>query len=81
MAARIRKVKLTDDWKRRIQAGVILDRLNKHVMDQIGLSRTQIDAAKIILSKMVPDLARTELTGANGGPLVVVQSTKEDEKL
>lgn len=34
-----------------------------------------------ILEYHVPKLARTELTGANGGPLVVVQSTKEDEKL
>jgi hypothetical protein len=31
MAARIRKTKLTDEWKARIQAGVILDRLVKHV--------------------------------------------------
>lgn len=69
MAARkIRKV-LSDEWKERIKAGVIMDRLLKHVNGQIDLTRSQISAADILLRKIVPDLARSELTGADGNAI------------
>jgi hypothetical protein len=67
MAARIRKTTLTDEWKAKIQAGVILDRLVKHVSGEIEMTSSQIKAADILLKKTVPDLARTEVTGADGG--------------
>lgn len=66
MAARIRKTKLSDEWKAKIQAGVILDRLVKHVNGEIDMSASQIKAADILLKKTVPDLARTEVTGKDG---------------
>ena len=69
MAARKRKIKLTDDWKERIRAGVIMDRLLKHVAGEVDMTNTQVNAAKILLSKVVPDLARTELSGEGGGPI------------
>lgn len=72
MAARIRKTKLTDEWKARIQAGVILDRLVKHVNGEIDMSSSQIKAADILLKKTVPDLARTEVTGIDGAPQEMV---------
>lgn len=72
MAARIRKTKLTDEWKARIQAGVILDRLVKHVNGEIEMSSSQIKAADILLKKTVPDLARTEVTGIDGAPQEMV---------
>lgn len=72
MAARIRKTKLTDEWKARIQAGVILDRLVKHVNGEIEMSSSQIKAADILLKKTVPDLARTEVTGMDGAPQEMV---------
>ena len=68
MAARKRKLTLSDSWKDRISAGMIMARLVKHLDGEIDLSPTQIKAADIILRKIVPDLARTENTGANGGP-------------
>ncbi len=34
------------------------------------MTPTQVQAAKIILSKMVPDLKAIELTGEGGGPVV-----------
>lgn len=72
MAARIRKTKLTDEWKARIQAGVILDRLVKHVNGEVEMSSSQIKAADILLKKTVPDLARTEVTGLDGAPQEMV---------
>jgi hypothetical protein len=72
MAARIRKTKLTDEWKARIQAGVILDRLVKHVNGEVDMSSSQIKAADILLRKTIPDLARTEVTGMDGEPQEMV---------
>ena len=68
MAARIRKTTLSETWKAKIQAGVILDRLVKHVNGEIEMTASQIKAADILLKKTVPDLARTEVTGADGEP-------------
>ena len=68
MAARKRKITLSDSWKEKIQASQIMNRLLKHVEGEIELSGTQVKAADILLKKVVPDLARTENTGADGGP-------------
>ena len=66
MAARIRKTTLSETWKAKIQAGMILDRLVKHVNGEIEMTASQIKAADILLKKTVPDLARTEVTGKDG---------------
>lgn len=62
MAAR-KNLVLTKDWKEKIKIGVILDRLIKHVNGQNEMTPTQIAAAKILLSKVVPDMKAIELTG------------------
>lgn len=63
MSARKRKLKLSEDWRDRIQAGVILDRLMKHLNNEIEMSPTQIKAAQIILGKIIPDLKSTDIHG------------------
>lgn len=70
MPARKNKTTLSDTWKERIKSGVILDRLQKHIEGKLELSNTQVAAAKIMLSKVVPDLARSELTGKDGKDLI-----------
>lgn len=57
---------MSEEWKAKIQAGVILDRLVKHVNGEVDMSASQIKAADILLKKTVPDLARTEVTGKDG---------------
>jgi len=57
---------LSEEWKAKIKAGVILDRLVKHVNGEIDMSSSQIKAADILLRKTIPDLARTEVTGKDG---------------
>lgn len=69
MAARIRKVCLTDDWKAGIKASNIVTRLYKHSLGEVDMTQTQINAAKIVLGKILPDLSRQELTGEDGGPV------------
>lgn len=57
---------MSEEWKAKIKAGVILDRLVKHVNGEIDMSSSQIKAADILLRKTIPDLARTEVTGKDG---------------
>lgn len=71
MAARKRKVALTDDWKANIRASMIMNRLVSHIQGEVDMSASQINAAKIVLGKILPDLARSELTGMNGAPINV----------
>lgn len=71
MAARTRRTQLSEEWKEKIRAGVILDRLVKHVNGEIELSNTQVRAADILLKKIVPDVARTEIAGDPEQPLKI----------
>jgi hypothetical protein len=69
MAARKRKVTLSDSWKDGIKASVIMGRLYNHVQGETEMSQSQIKAAQIILAKIVPDLSRAEITGDSDQPL------------
>lgn len=71
MAARKGKITLSDTWKERISAGMIMERLQRHVDGTLELSATQINAAKILLSKVVPDLTRTTLAGDSDNPVII----------
>ena len=80
MAARIRKLALTDNWRDGIRAGVVTTMLYKHVSGDREMSATQVKAAQILLAKLITDLARTEITGDGGGPVMIVASSA-DERL
>lgn len=71
MASRKRKLVLSDDWRKRIQVGVITDRLMKHLNGSIELTATQINAAKILLAKTAPDLQAIDMTGDIKGELKI----------
>ena len=74
MAARIRKTKLTDSWKEKIQASMLVNRLIDHGLGKCELSATQIKAIDILLKKVAPDLKAVELTGEGGGPVRIIAS-------
>lgn len=61
MAARIRKVALTDSWKEQMRASALMNRLQSAAMGDVEMTPAQIQAAKIVLSKILPDLASTKL--------------------
>lgn len=69
MAARTIRVRHQDDIRNKIRASQLVNRLENHVFGEIDLSSTQVTAALGLLKKCVPDLAATELTGKDGGPL------------
>lgn len=83
MAARKNRgvTELSDNWKEKIRAGAIMDRLLKYFDGQLELTPGQVNAAKIILAKTIPDLARSEVTGRDGGPIEHKDLTKTDAEI
>ena len=56
MAARTRALKLNDRWREKIKVSQIINRLNACLNGEIELTPVQLQAAKILLSKIAPDL-------------------------
>lgn len=81
MAPRTRKVALTDSWKENIRVENLMTRLYKIAIGEIEATKTQIDATKIILAKILPDLKAMELSGNEDKPLQTVIRWAEDQGL
>lgn len=71
MAARKNKTVLSDTWRNRIKVGVIMERLERCANGKLDLTAAQLKAAQLLLSKVVPDLARTELAADRESPLTI----------
>ena len=69
MAARTDKVKHDDKTKRLIRASQLLNRLNKFAKSEIILSTAQVQAARIVIGKEIPDLKAIEHSGPDGKPI------------
>jgi hypothetical protein len=54
----------------RINTGILLNRLQNHVVGKVKMSNTQVQAAKVLLNKTLPDLQAMQLTGAGGKDLI-----------
>ena len=67
MAARKRKITLSDEWKEKIRVTQIFNRLQDGFFGDVVLTPEQLTAAKLILSKVTPDLARTETKNEHTG--------------
>jgi len=55
--------KLHRDHKNAIKAGILLDRTNRAALGEIEMTKEQLAAAKLFLSKTMPDLKATEHSG------------------
>jgi len=77
MAARKIHTTLRDNWRLRIKASSLVNRLHEHALGEAEMSQTQIKAAEILLRKVAPDLARQEVTGQDGGPQELVIKWRE----
>lgn len=75
MAARLTK-RQADGAKDAIQTSMLVKRLQEHVLNDGEMTRSQIDAARILLKKTLPDLAVTELTGKDDGPIQIERTVK-----
>lgn len=71
MAARTRRGVLTlpDDWREKIRLTLILQRLDACAAGEIEMTADQLAAAKMLLSKVIPDIKAVELSGPDGGPM------------
>ena len=58
---------MSEEWRERIRTAGILERLEKAAMGELDVTQNQLKAAEIVLRKTLPDLARTEVTGKDGG--------------
>jgi hypothetical protein len=70
MAARIRKTH-QDDIRAKIQAGNLINRLQKHISGEIALENTQLKAIEILLDRSIPKLSSVELSGSGGGAIQI----------
>lgn len=75
MAARLNKRQATM-VKDHIQTSQLVNRLQNHVLDGEQMTRSQIDAARILLKKTLPDLAVTQMTGKDDGPIQFERTVK-----
>lgn len=59
------------ECRAKIQTSQILNRLNKLAVGEIDATPAQMKAAEILLRKTLPDLSSVELTGKDGGPMLI----------
>jgi hypothetical protein len=69
MAARINKLKPEEKTKLLIQGSQLINRLISHANGEIDMSQSQVNAAKIVIGKAIPDLKAIEHTGEDGGAI------------
>lgn len=68
---------LIEEAREKIKTTQLINRLQDHALGEVELSPTQVRAVEILLKKRIPDLASTELTGADGGPVSVTWQTAQ----
>lgn len=58
--------------KRLIQASQLINRLIAHANGEVELTQSQVNAAKIVIGKYIPDLRQTEMNigGQADNPIV-----------
>ena len=72
MAGRTKGFRHNEETRAKIQASQLINRLQSHVdASQPLLDASQVNAAKALLNKVLPDLKAVELTGEDGAPLVI----------
>lgn len=71
MAARKEKIHHDEKTKRLIQASQLINRLISHANGEIDLTPTQVQAAKIVIGKTIPDLKAVEISGNEDKPVKI----------
>lgn len=62
---------MSEQWRARIQGGVLIKRLHDHANGKQDMSPTQVKAAEILLKKALPDLGHMTVTAEVDGKLSV----------
>ena len=71
MPARTRKIYHKDKDKALIRASYLLNRLTDFVDGKCELSAAQVNAARVVIAKAIPDLKAITVSGDENKPLVV----------
>lgn len=56
-------------WNDKVAAGQLLNRVKRHANGEIEMTKTQLEAARIFLKKVIPDLNSTTIKGDAEAPL------------
>jgi hypothetical protein len=66
-----------DEVKKKIQASQLINRLTEHALSsEPVMDASQVNAAKVLLNKVIPDVKAVEVSGPNGGEISVGISFK-----
>lgn len=60
----------TPTWRNKQKIGQMMTRLQQHGFGELEMTNSQIQAAKLYLSKTLPDLNKTVIQGDPDKPLV-----------
>jgi len=63
MAARTNTPQHAEKTKRLIRASQLLNRLTEHANGEVEMTQSQVNAAKIVIGKEIPDLKAMEMSG------------------
>lgn len=69
MAARVNKINHEEKTKNLIRASQLLNRLNMFALGECEMTPAQVQAAKIVIGKEIPDLKSIEISGDDANPL------------
>jgi hypothetical protein len=69
MAARTRKQRVDDFTRERIRTGLLVNRLENHVLGEVEMSATQVSAALGLLKKSLADLQSIAHSGDQDKPI------------
>lgn len=62
-----------DEVKQRIKVSQLINRLTDHALsDTAIMDASQVNAARVLLNKVLPDVKAVEHSGPDGGALTVV---------
>ena len=68
-----------DDVKKKIQTSQLINRLTEHALSQEPImDASQVNAVKILLGKVIPDVKSVELSGPNGGAIEISSKEQRD---
>lgn len=68
-----------DEVKARIKASQLINRLTEHALSpEPIMDASQVNAVKILLNKVLPDVKAVELSGPNGGAIEVTTKEQRD---
>lgn len=69
MSARTVKIRHDDETRSKIQAAAIINRFHAHVMGEVDMLPTQIQAGRTLLAKVLPDLGAVQIAGDENRPI------------